>query len=134
VRCSKGTYIRSLAEDIGERLGCGAHLISLRRSAVDRLRLDDAVTLEDLQRIEAEGGDCLDRLLLPLTAALDAFPRLELDAEQSRDICHGKTLRLEPRADRGLVQLLSPETGFIGLGELAPDGQLRAKRLMNTAR
>jgi len=133
VCCSKGTYIRTLAEDIGNVLECGAHLTALRRSAVDTLLEQDAITLERLQQIASQGTSQLDQLLLPVTAALTQFSELRLDAEASLDICHGKRIKLKDFPGAGLYRLVSTEGVFIGLGEVGPDAELTAKRLMNTA-
>ncbi|MDH3761962.1 MAG: tRNA pseudouridine(55) synthase TruB [Gammaproteobacteria bacterium] len=134
VRCSKGTYIRTLAEDIGNALGCGAHLIALRRIAVDTLTEQDSFSFEKLQQIASEDATTIDELLLPVTVALDAFIELQLDADASIDICHGKRVKLADSPAPGLYRLVSAEGVFIGLGEVRPDAELVPKRLMNTAR
>lgn len=131
VCCSKGTYVRSLAEDIGNALGCGAHLTALRRTAVDRLTLRDAVALEQLAATDEVK---LDELLLPVSVALGQFDELRLDAGSSRDIVHGRRVKLEPSMAAGLYRLVSAEGLFIGLGEVGEGAELAAKRLMNTAR
>jgi tRNA pseudouridine55 synthase len=134
VSCSKGTYIRTLAEDIGALLGCGAHLTALRRTTVDAFIEQDAVTLERLQLLEQQGRHQLDDLLLPVTTALKQFPELTLNASSSLEICQGKRIQLGESGPAGLCRLMTDEGRFIGLGELGPDGELAAKRLMNTAR
>ena len=131
VCCSKGTYVRTLAEDIGNALGCGAHLSALRRTAVGRLTLRDAL---DMERLTLADEDGLDSLLQPVSAALGQFAELRLDAESSRDIGHGRRVKLAPDAAAGLYRLVSAEGLFIGLGEVDADAELSAKRLMNTAR
>ncbi len=131
VSCSKGTYIRTLAEDIGAALGCGAHLSALRRTAVDTFVERDAVTIEHLETLQQQGT--IDELLLPVTRALMQFPELKLDAAASSDICHGKQVQLGQSQSPGLCRLVSDKECFIGLGEVRPDGELKAKRLMNTA-
>lgn len=134
VSCSKGTYIRTLAEDIGAVLGCGAHLTALRRCAVDSFVEQDAVTIERLQLLELQDRDQLDDLLLPVTRALTQFPELTLDASTSLKISQGKRVQLGPSKLAGPCRLVTDEGRFMGLGEIAPDGELTAKRLMNTAR
>jgi tRNA pseudouridine55 synthase len=134
VSCSKGTYIRTLAEDIGAVLGCGAHLTALRRLSVDAFVEQDAVTMERLQLLEQQGRDQLDDLLLPLTRALMQFPELKLDAASSLEISQGKRVQLEVSEAAGLCRLITEEGRFMGLGKVDPDGELTAKRLMNTAR
>jgi tRNA pseudouridine55 synthase len=91
VTCSKGTYVRTLAEDIGETLGCGAHLVALRRTGVGALTLEHAVTLDALS--DAGEGE-RDRWLQPVDALLSTFPAVLLDAEATRRFLHGQRLRL----------------------------------------
>ena len=92
VTCSKGTYVRTLAEDIGEALGCGAHLRGLRRTAVGPLTLDGAVTLEDLSAL-----DHAQRVakLAPVDALLKTLPAIMLDETLARRFSHGQRLRLD---------------------------------------
>lgn len=100
VSCSKGTYIRTLGEDIGEALGCGAHLVALRRTQVGSLTLEGAVTLESL---DAAAEDARAAVLAPVDALLQTLPRVELDAEASRRFLHGQRLPLRlalPDADQ----------------------------------
>ena len=135
VCCSKGTYIRTLAEDIGNALGCGAHLTALRRTAVGELSLTDAISLERLERqLSQQGLESLDQLLLPTSVALAQFSELTLDVDSSRAICHGRRVKLESPPAAGLYRLVSGEGRFLGLGEVGPGAELAAKRLMNTAR
>ena len=134
VSCSKGTYIRTLAEDIGAALGCGAHLTALRRTAVGNFAESAALAFEYLEELQRQGLDRIDALLLPIGSVLSQFPELELDTTSRIDICHGKRIRLDHARASGLCRLVSGEGCFIGLGEVGPGGELRAKRLMNTAR
>ncbi|MCP4766953.1 MAG: tRNA pseudouridine(55) synthase TruB [Gammaproteobacteria bacterium] len=135
VSCSKGTYIRTLAEDIGKQLGCGAHLADLRRSRVGGFDENDALTMERLQDLQQhQDGDRLEQLLLPVGAALADFPEVVLSASDSLDIRRGKRLGPGVCEVSGLCRLSSEEGAFIGLGEVTEDGELKAKRLMNTAR
>jgi len=129
--CSSGTYVRSLAQDIGDALGCGAHLDALRRTEARPFSQADAVTLDDLRQA-TESGE-LETLLLPVWSALEQFPGLPLDSFESREIRQGKVLSLADRRDAGLYRLTGAGDAFIGLGEVTADGRLRAKRLMNTA-
>lgn len=134
VRCSKGTYIRTLAEDIGAVLGCGAHLLALRRTAVDNFNLEDAVSIESLQALAPAGMERIDRLLQPVATALSQFPELELDAAGSLEICQGKRVQTAASVVTGLHRLRSADGRFLGLGEVFAGGELAPKRLMNTAR
>src|SRR5476649_2579922 len=96
VTCRKGTYVRTLAEDIGEALGCGAHLVALRRTGVGALTLENSVTLDALSdATEAER----DTWLQPVDALLSTFPSIELDADATRRFCQGQRLKLSDIAD-----------------------------------
>jgi tRNA pseudouridine55 synthase len=106
----------------------------LRRTAVDAFVDQAAVTLEQLQLLEQQGRHQLDDLLLPVTTALKQFPELTLNASSSFEISQGKRIQLGASGPAGLCRLMTDEGRFIGLGEVAPDGELTAKRLMNTAR
>jgi tRNA pseudouridine55 synthase len=134
VRCSKGTYIRTLAEDIGRALGCGAHIAALRRCSVGELRVGDGYSIARLEEIARDGDDCLQELLLPISTTLMRFPEILLDADASLDIRHGRRVKLASPRDAGLYRLSSPEGIFLGLGEVGLDADLMPKRLMNTAR
>ncbi len=122
VRCSKGTYIRTLAEDIGAALGCGAHLIGLRRTAIAHFDLRNAHSLSQLEAMtEAERDACV----LPLEALMPDMPRLQLDAVQTQRLAQGQRLGLDTGLPDGRVCLHGPQ-GFIGVGllqgrRLAPD-------------
>jgi len=122
VRCSKGTYIRTLAEDIGAALGCGAHLIGLRRTAIAHFDLGNSYTLQQLTEMsEAER----DARILPLESLMPDIPRLQLDAVQVQRLAQGQRLGLDTGLPDGKVSLHGPQ-GFIGVGllqgrRLAPD-------------
>lgn len=114
VRCSKGTYVRTLAEDIGEALGCGAHLIGLRRTVIAHFDLHDAYTLQQLEAMgEAERMACL----LPIESLMPETPRLVLDAVQIDRLAKGQRLALDTGLPDGRVVLTGPE-GFVGTGAL----------------
>ena len=134
VSCSKGTYIRTLAEDIGKHLGCGAHLSALHRSSVEAFDEADALSMAQLENLQESGEQKLDALLLPVSAALQQFPEIFLNATDSHDITQGRRVELGSTIRPGLCRLNSFEGAFLGLGELAANGELSAKRLMNTER
>ena len=122
VRCSKGTYIRTLAEDIGAALGCGAHLIGLRRTAIAHFDLRDSY---NWQQLESMTGAERDGCILPLESLMPDMPRLQLDAEQIKRLAQGQRLGLDTGLPDGKVSLHGPH-GFIGVGllqgrRLAPD-------------
>ncbi len=110
VECTKGTYIRSLVEDIGQALGCGAHVTALRRTWVQGFRGQPMQQLQELEDMESAQ---LDRYLLPTLAGLEGTDRVSLSAEQAQRLCHGQPLFLElPATQRSAI--------------LAPDGKLLA--------
>ena len=115
VRCSKGTYVRTLAEDIGVALGCGAHLIGLRRTAIADFNLTDAYTLLQLEEMTS---DQRDACLLPLDCMLLHVPRLDLDEVQVARMAQGQRLGLDLELPDGKLRLYS-ENEFVGLGELS---------------
>ena len=115
VRCSKGTYIRTLAEDIGHALGCGAHLRGLRRTTIGAFGLDQAYSWEAL---EAMGMAQRDACLLPLDKLLQDLPALHLDAAHAARIAQGQRLALDANVAEGKVRLYSAGH-FIGVAELA---------------
>jgi tRNA pseudouridine55 synthase len=134
VRCSKGTYIRVLAQNIGDALGCGAYLTGLRRTATGGFCLEDAIGLDEFIALEL---DARDALLLPEESLLSALPALELTAEQVAKICNGQPVRDLPASPVGEVKLYGctqkqDNARFIGLGEVGADGVLRSKRLLST--
>jgi len=128
VKCSKGTYVRTLAKDIGERLGCGAYLVALRRTEVAGFEVEQAVTLEQL---EAAGAGAA-AVLLPPAALVEALPRLVLDAPEAQAICQGQRVAAQGlRA--GETALFGPGQRFLGVGLADGAGGLAALRLVATA-
>lgn len=126
VRCTKGTYIRSLARDIGELLGCGAHLSGLRRTSSAPFHVDNAVSLEGLDTL---GRDQTRALMLPPDRALEHLPEVQLDGEQTRRARHGQTIAGLSEVHEGSVRIYG-EDAFIGIGEMDGEGRLRPKRLL----
>lgn len=127
VVCTKGTYIRVLAEDIGEALGCGAHLGGLRRTASGRFRIEHAATLEALAEPEERR-----RRLLPLPALLEDLPRAELAAAEETRLRQGQTLKISG-LHPGLCAVVRPDGAVIGLGNADAEGGLKPLRLTQTA-
>jgi tRNA pseudouridine55 synthase len=136
VTCSKGTYVRTLAEDIGEALGCGAHLVALRRTGVGALTLENAVTLDALSDAEESARDAW---LQPVDALLSTFPAVELDVESTRRFLHGQRLRLADlvlngeaaNAERVRVYA-ADEARLLGVAKIG-EGVLAPERLVVTA-
>ena len=128
VACSKGTYIRSLAMDIGAALGCGAHLCALRRTHIGPFDVTDAVSLGALEACAAEARD---GLLASADALVAVYPELRLDGEQARGLLQGRVLPLGRAGAEGLVRVYGPK-GFLGLGQWQDGGKLVARRLIAT--
>lgn len=130
VECSSGTYIRTLISDLGEKLGCGAVLTELRRTAANGFKIDSAVTLEALSQA-AESGE-LDRLIIPVDRALEEYPIITVSAAQARRFGNGGELSLErlkyPRT-LGLFRIYDPDGAFMGLGEIGDGDSLKVKRV-----
>ena len=129
VVCSKGTYIRVLAEDIGEALGCGAHLSGLRRTASGRFRVEQGASLEALETMQAE--ERLKRLL-PLAALLDGLPRAELGTAEETRLRQGQALKISG-LHPGMCAVVRADGGVIGLGSADGEGNLRPLRLTQAA-
>lgn len=126
LRCSKGTYVRQLASDLGAELGTGAHLAALRRTAVAGFRLEQAVALEALQAMSA---DARRLRLLPADSLLAELPRLDLNEGQAERFLNGQALELQAPGD-GRCRVYRRAGELLGIGERAPGGALRPRRLL----
>jgi tRNA pseudouridine55 synthase len=125
VKCSKGTYIRTLAEDVGKRLGCGAYLTALRRTEVAGFEVEQAVTLEVL---EADGDRAPERLLPP-RVLVASLPQVSLGEAAASAILHGQPAPAAGIPD-GEVALYAPGERFLGVGRSDGRGRLEAVRLL----
>lgn len=134
VHCSKGTYVRTLAEDIGKALGCGGHVSALRRTGVGPYQDSDTrfVTLDDVERLgsEMDGFAGLDALLLPLESALGHWPAVRLSEDAAFYLRQGQAVLVPQSPTEGLVRLYDPSERFIGVGEILDDGKVQPKRLL----
>jgi tRNA pseudouridine55 synthase len=128
VVCSKGTYVRVLAEDIGEALGCGAHLSALRRTASGRFRVEQALTLQALENLSVEERK---QRLLTLPVLLEGLPRAELGAADEARLRQGQALKISG-LHAGLCAVVRPDGAVIGLGSADGAGALKALRLTQT--
>jgi len=126
VTCSKGTYVRTLAMDIGRALGCGASLCALRRTAVGPFRLDDAVGLERLER----EPDALRATLLPPEALVAGLPRHEAPEGDAERFLHGQPIAGNGAAEGSEVALFGPEKRFLGVGLAQAGGRIAPLRLV----
>ncbi|ACT47123.1 tRNA pseudouridine(55) synthase TruB [Methylotenera mobilis] len=127
VTCSKGTYIRTLAEDIGASLGCGAHLIGLRRTYTAGYDIAQAVTLAQFEAMTAE--ERLAILAAP-DSAVDDLPAIVLDADSAFYLMQGQAVWQSGKVPAGLLRLYDERQVFLGLGEQQSDGKIAPKRLM----
>ncbi|MBB3802764.1 tRNA pseudouridine55 synthase [Xanthomonas arboricola] len=129
VTCGSGTYIRSLARDLGEVLGCGAHIASLRRRWVEPFRAPQMITLEQLAAALEMGTQAQD-LLLPIQAGLADFAQITLDEAHAARFRMGQRLR-DPTFPAGQVAVFGPDGSPSGLGLVDADGRLSPQRLFN---
>jgi tRNA pseudouridine55 synthase len=130
VHCSKGTYIRSLAEDIGLSLGCGAHVCLLRRSAVTPFQQEKMYTLEELEEIrQSQGLEALRRQMLPLESSVQNHPAIHLTTAATFYLRMGQPVVATHIRTKGLIRLFSDNGEFIGIGEMLEDGRVTPRRL-----
>jgi len=131
VHCSKGTYIRTLAEDIGEVLQCGGHVSALRRLCVANFATENMLTFSDLEQMAKVSAEKLDAQLLPMETALYQLPTVKISDEMAVYLTQGQAV-LVPRAPRkGYVQLLQGGNAFVGVGRVQEDGRIAPKRMLN---
>jgi tRNA pseudouridine55 synthase len=126
VECSKGTYIRTLAQDIGRALGCGAHLAGLRRLGVGRLVMDQAISLDALEHLSLAERDAR---LLPVDLLVSEAPAVTLSADNAARYCHGQSVRVA-LGEAPRVRVYSDTGAFIGLGCMQADGRLHPTRVV----
>lgn len=130
VHCSKGTYVRTLAEDIGEALGCGAHVVALRRTGVGPFSAEGWVELAALEEMAKEGPQALDGLLLPIDSAVAAWPEVQLSNDAAYYLRQGQPVLVPQAPTEGWVRLYADGGMFIGVGEIQTDGRVAPRRLM----
>lgn len=128
VACSKGTYIRVLGEDIGAKLGYGGHLTLLRRLETGGFRLEEAYTLEALEKSTREERDAR---LLAVDALLADMPEIELDADSAFYLCQGQSVWKAGISSAPLLRAYGPARKFLGLVENLGDGRVKPKRLLS---
>jgi tRNA pseudouridine55 synthase len=128
VRCSKGTYIRTLGEDIGEMLGCGASVLTLHRTAAGPFKESQSIPLDDLEAA-IEAGTA-DELLLAPELALPEWPRIALDGDMAFYVAKGQAVMVPKAPPHGWVKLFGPGERFIGVGAINDEGMVAPKRLL----
>ena len=131
IHCSKGTYVRTLAEDLGELLGCGAHVAALRRTGVGPF---DDTGMHDMTALEATAADGrhygLDQLLLPMESGLVQWPGVSLTGDAAYYLRQGQPVLVPKAPTEGWVRLYEGKEQFLGMGEILDDGRVAPRRLM----
>jgi tRNA pseudouridine55 synthase len=136
IHCSKGTYVRTIAEEIGESLGCGAHVCALRRRKAGPYDESDIMSFAELEQRREDGGyDALDALLLPVETAVRDWPVVSLSDATAFYIRQGQPVIVPHAPTSGRVQLIEQSTDgskqmFIGVGEILDDGRVAPRRLV----
>lgn len=123
VHCSSGFYIRSLVHDLGEALGCGAHVVELRRTAIKSIQVEQALTLQQLEERS------LDSVLLPIDCMLEDMPRLEISNAQAQSLLHGRATDADGLDTIELARLYQPNGELFAIGEVAADKRLKTHRI-----
>ena len=130
VLCSKGTYIRTLAEDIGKELGCGAHVKSLRRIGVGPYSDNNMLTMPELESIAETGLPGLDAELLDIDSVLQDMPSVHLVDSVAYYLCQGQPVMVPRAPTQGMLRIYTEEGRFLGVGEVLDDGRIAPKRLV----
>jgi tRNA pseudouridine55 synthase len=133
IHCSKGTYVRTIAEELGEVLGCGAHVIALRRRAAGPYDETDLVTFDELEAARENGT--LDSLLQPVSSAVREWPEVRLTDNTAYYLKQGQPVIVPQAPSSGwvrLAEILDDETSrFLGVGEILDDGRVAPRRLVS---
>lgn len=119
VHCSKGTYIRTLVEDIGSALGCGAYVTELRRTLIGQFKIEDSVSLDLLHQLKREDPGALDQLLLPLEQVVSSWPAITVNDVVAVALSHGRKVDINKDSMQGLVRVMRRNGQVLGLCEIA---------------
>jgi tRNA pseudouridine55 synthase len=130
VHCSKGTYVRTLIEDIGEQLGCGAHVVGLRRNGVGPFDDTNMIDMAGLEEVARAGHHALDQLLLPMESGLAQWPDVQLTSDAAFYLRQGQPVLIPRAPTAGWVRLYEGQNRFLGMGEILDDGRVAPRRLM----
>ncbi|MBS0350880.1 MAG: tRNA pseudouridine(55) synthase TruB [Proteobacteria bacterium] len=131
--CSKGCYVRTIIDDLGELIGCGAYITELRRTRISHFSPEKMIPLEFLQQqIKSFSLDTLNQYLIPSHLALTHLPLVTLSNDDVARIQQGKMVMIEDAVTKGVVVLLNGNQEFLGLGEIQQERQLKPKRLQTT--
>jgi tRNA pseudouridine55 synthase len=131
VHCSKGTYVRTLVDDLGEVLGCGAHVTGLRRLDVGPYKGSGMITLEQLQQTaDAQDWPALQPHLLPLDTSVTHWPEIQVSADMAFYMHQGQAIWVPHAPTSGWVRLYQKSGDFLGVGEIQDDGKIAPRRLI----
>jgi tRNA pseudouridine55 synthase len=140
ITCSKGTYVRSIAEDLGEAIGCGAHVIALQRLESGPFGIEDTCSLAALRQLRESGGvEAIDKMLLPESSAVEDWPAVELTELTASYLKQGQPVQIPNAPTEGWVRIFSESGGaserrdngnFLGVGEILEDGRIAPRRLV----
>lgn len=130
VRCTKGTYIRTLVEDIGKAIGCGAHVAHLQRTAAGPFTEKDMHELSELESLAEQGPGALDELLLPPERAVAGIPEIVLVENVAHYLLQGQPVMVPKAPVAGFVRLCHEDGRFLGMGEILDDGRVAPRRML----
>ncbi|PLW83900.1 tRNA pseudouridine(55) synthase TruB [Kineobactrum sediminis] len=134
IECSKGTYVRSIAEDLGEALGCGGHVSALRRTRAGPFTLEDSVTLETLEALRNnDQQSAMDELLMPADTVLGGLPLVRLTESGGFYLRQGQPVLVPNAPQNGMVRVALETGEFLGVGEMLDDGRVAPRRLIVTS-
>ena len=133
VKCSKGTYVRTLIEDIAKAAGTVAHTARLHRETVGDFQAEDMLNLQDAERVAEAGPDALRALLLPTDMALSSWPDCHILEDAANRFCGGQAVPLAGGGAEGLVRVYADDKRFLGVGSLTGDGMLAPRRIFRLA-
>jgi len=133
IECTKGTYVRSLAEDLGAALGCGGHVSALRRTQAGPFGIERCVTIASLEALQEKGDlAALDALLLPSDEAIKTMPLVELTESAGFYLRQGQPVLVSNAPRSGMVRVALEDGEFLGVGEILEDGRIAPRRLIVT--
>lgn len=129
VHCSKGTYIRTLVEDLGELLSCGAHVVQLRRTSLGPFTDPKMYSISELEQLAEKGLSELDQVVLPTDYALQDWPAVSVEEDQMVGMQNGHALIVPNLPAEGLVRIYDADQQFYGIGKIREDGKMAPKPL-----
>jgi tRNA pseudouridine55 synthase len=133
IECTKGTYVRSLAEDLGAQLGCGGHVSALRRTKAGPFDIESCITMAALEDLQASGDlPAMDALLLPADAAIETMPLVKLTESAGFYLRQGQPVLVSNAPHSGMVRVALDDGEFLGVGEILDDGRIAPRRLIVT--